>query len=106
MGFSAAVTAAVLSPTIFQAVDANQQRQKAKGAMNAEKDRMEKAEMDLKNRQAQADADAAAAVTRGQLRKKQRQNAASAGGRQSTILTSPLGVTEIAQGAQKTILGS
>ena len=106
MGFSAAVTAAVLAPTIYQAVDANQQRQQAKGAMNAEKDRMAKAEMDLKDKQAQADADAAAAVTRGQARKKQRMNAASAGGRQSTILTSPLGIQGGQEGAQKTLLGS
>lgn len=106
MGFSAAVTAAVLGGTIYQAVDANQQRQKAKGAMNEEKDRMAKAEMDLKNKQAQADADAAAAVSRDQARKRQRMNAASAGGRRSTILTSPLGVSGSSDGAQKTLLGA
>lgn len=106
MGFSTAITAAVLAPSIVQSVQANQDRQHAKGAAQAEEDKQKKLLEDQKKAQAQSEADQSAAVARDQQKKRQTAGALAAGGRRSTILTGPLGVTTPQDSAQKTLLGS
>lgn len=64
----------------------------------------QKSEMEAAQKEAVAGDEAKA--SRDSLRRRQRANRAKSAGRQGTILTSPLGVTEEAPAAQKTLLGS
>lgn len=106
MGFATAVTALAVAPAIAQGVQSNQDRQHAKGAAEAEQEKQRKLLEEQKKAQQQAEADASAAVSREQARKRQTAGALAAGGRRSTILTGPLGVTGPQDSAQKTLLGS
>lgn len=117
-------TAVAASAATYQAVDANQQRQHAKGAAQAQADQAKAMQDELLKQQkeqeasAQAERDANATreadqaatdegnASRDQSRRRQQALRAGAGSRQSTILTSPLGDTGAATTATKTLLGA
>ena len=101
---AAAITAAT---STYQAVDANQQRQHAKGAAKAEGTRAENMRADLAARQKQEEEDAARLNDREMAKNRRRGlSTGSSGGRGGTVLTSPLGASGTPEIAQKTLLGA
>lgn len=112
MGFSiAAVVGALVSAagTAYGAYSQNQQQKEAKQEQNrqlAEQDRLLKeAEAKQAGKDAEANQIAAQEKANQEARTRQKSRALASGGRQGTILTSPLGVTAEAPTAGKTILG-
>lgn len=88
---------------------AERARREAEAAAKAQQAQFDKMNADLAAQQAdeakqedQSNADS----EQQKARKRQKQLAAGAGGRSDTILTSPLGVTEQAATAKKTLLGA
>lgn len=94
---------AAATSTTYSIVKGQQASAKADEAAKKQEDDAHKAEQDLAkqqaNEQAQETNDQKQAANR-------RAFAARAGGRKSTILTSPIGVTDSATTANKTLLGS
>ena len=84
-------------------------RRQAEAAAKAQQEQFDKMNADLASQQAEqaSQEDQSNADSEQQkARKRQKQLAAGAGGRSDTILTSPLGVTEQAAIAKKTLLGA
>lgn len=83
---------------------------KQKADMEMQTMQQERAIKDIEQKQLENERESVAveAASEGKdaLRRRQRSNRAKSAGRQGTILTSPLGVTEEAPSAQKTLLGS
>lgn len=103
---TAAIIGGVLAATAtYQAVSANQAKQDAKGVANEQEDNANKATQAVKA-QTQAANDAGAnQVTQDAAKNRQQQIMGAAGGRGSTILTSPLGAPAAPNVASKTLLG-
>ncbi len=89
----------------YQAVDANQQRQKAKGKDNEAKEQTKRLAEEVNSRRTNEEGAAAAAGVAQTARQRQRRVAAGAQGRRSTIVTGPLGLQEEAPTQRKSILG-
>ena len=92
-------------------------RKKAEEMMNEQQNAQNKMIKDMESEQARQKSEMEAAQkeavavdeavsSRDAMRRRQRANRARSSGRQGTVLTSPLGVTEEAPSAQKTLLGS
>lgn len=104
---AALITAAVVaaSASSYQAVEANQQRQDAKGVANQQKDDAQKLLDEQKKQQQDAENTSTANAMRDIAKQRQQQIIGNAMGRGSTILTGGLGVQTPAQTANHPLLG-
>lgn len=113
MGFGVAAVVGVLvsaGATAYQIQSQNEQQKEAKKEVNRQAQEQDRLLKEAENRQAGKDKEAATLAQQEeanvQAKTRQKSKLLASGGRQGTILTSPLGVTSEAPTAGKTILGS
>lgn len=94
--------AAVSAPSVIQASESNVARKSTKSAMEEQQRQQDAYLASIEEESASSDKIA----VRDKARTLQRQKAAAAQGRRSTILTSPLGTTGTGATNRKTLLGS
>lgn len=104
----ALLAAPFVAPSIIQNVQANRARRDASQRRDEERRRQEQIIGAERRRQSEQESVEATRRTQQEARRRQRALAQGGRGRQSTILTSPLGVTGGAQqfATRKTILGA
>ena len=104
-GAGVATTAAVAGGA-YAASESSKQNKMAKSAASEQQKRSDQLSQQLYARQNNEESDANRNKVRDEARKRQTAQAASAQGRRSTILTSPLGTPSAPTDQQKTALGA
>lgn len=89
----------------YQGVQANQDKQAAKGKANEMDTKSKELQREAREQMEGEEAQETAATERAQSRARQRAKVGQAQGRQGTLLTGPLGLVTQAEAAQKTLLG-
>lgn len=100
LGFASAAS------TATQVYASDQAGNRQEKMMKDQQDKQTALENEAKARQQQEESDQYAADSRDQARKRQQMNMRSAQGRRDTLLTGPLGLTDTAPTAGKTLLGT
>lgn len=107
MAVSATILAgAIIGGSVYQGVQANNAQKDAKKAQEEQSQKQDALLKEAKDKSAQDQALLESNATRDAARNKQKNQAMAAMGRQSTILTSPIGVTTPSTGTSKTIIGA
>jgi uncharacterized protein HemX len=100
------IGAATVGATIYQTQQAGAAQKSAAAAAKEQQGNQMRLEQEAKDRMANQESEANAINVRDTAKRRQAGLAMGAGGRQDTILTGPLGISDEASGGKKTLLGT